>query len=442
MSEQPKRKILFISDHPLYPSGVGVQAKFLIEGLLDTGRYTFRCFGGALRHQDYRPQQVGVEKWGERAWVIIPVDGHGNKELLRQMLYLEKPDAVVIFTDPRFFYWVWEMEDEIRQCCPLLYWHVWDNDPIPDFNRIFYESTDHIACLSLKTYGIMQGLGLDQARYSYIPHGLPADLFKPLPENDVQAFKRANFGPHAERPFIVFWNNRNARRKQTGDVMESFSLFLKRVGKQNAALMMHTDPRDQEGQDIFALARLYGIEENLIVSTDKVEAGQLNWFYNACDVTINISSNEGFGLGTLESLFAGTPIVAHFTGGLQFQLGTWWKGMTRFDDQDFLTESARRQKKTADWWGVPVFPKIRSCVGSQQVPYIYDDRVDNEEVGRALEQLYRMSRSSRRKLGEQARAWALENFSLTKMVSDWDSRICETIDGTARGPRKADVVVC
>jgi glycosyltransferase involved in cell wall biosynthesis len=46
--------------------------------------------------------------------------------------------------------------------------------------------------------------------------------------------------------------------------------------------------------------------------------------YNCADCVINISNNEGFGLGTLEAIFAGTPIVVNMTGGLQFQIGDWW----------------------------------------------------------------------------------------------------------------------
>ena len=37
-------------------------------------------------------------------------------------------------------------------------------------------------------------------------------------------------------------------------------------------------------------------------------------------------SNEGFGLGTCESLMAGTPIIVNVTGGLQDQCGFRLKG--------------------------------------------------------------------------------------------------------------------
>lgn len=363
MADQERKKLLFISDHPLISSGVGNQAKYLIEGLLETGKYKFLCFGGAIKHPSYNVQHVCPEKFGDGNWLILPVDGHGDKDKLRNVLQYERPDAVIIFTDPRFFYWVWEMEDEIRSVCPLLYWHVWDNDPMPTYNRVFYDSTDHVVALSLKTFGIMQGLGLDEERYSYVPHGLPKDLFKPLPDDVVEQFRKEHYGPHADKKFVAMWNNRNARRKQTGDVIESFAAFAKDVGKENVALFMHTAVHDPEGQDILAVADQFGVQDCLIVSEQRVDPPMLNRFYNVADVTINVASNEGFGLATLESLFAGTPIIASFTGGLQFQLGDWWGPIKDFSNQSKLIEGAQKRwnGKQCDWWGVPVFPRFAAA---------------------------------------------------------------------------------
>lgn len=429
MSED-RKKILFISDHPLAPSGVGNQAKYLIEGLLKTGKYRFFCFGGAIQHPDYRIQNIAPEIFGDANWLIMPVDGHGNKEQLRKTLREERPDAVVMFTDPRFFTWVWEMEDEVRAVCPLLYWHVWDNDPTPVYNRSFYESTDFVSCLSLKTYGLLQDMKLDPKRFNYIPHALPADLFKPLPEDDVMRFKVTNYGPHGKpKKFIAFWNNRNARRKHPGDVLNSFKLFLDEVGHDEAALMMHTALRDPEGQDIVAVARQLGIERNMIFSDQQVDPSQLNLFYNTADVTINIASNEGFGLATLESLFAGTPIVANFTGGLQFQIGDWWNKRLDFSSQEEMTKDARKkwQNKQANWWGVPVFPEVRSLVGSQQVPFIYDDLCSNQQAAKGLVHIYKMGRKGRKALGLQAREWAVTNFGMDSMIQSWDRTLTETV---------------
>ena len=86
-----KRKILVLSDHPLSPSGVGTQTKYMIDALLKTGRYQFICLGGAVKHQDYTPQRV--DPWGDD-WRIFPVDGYGTQEMGRSILSKEKPDLL------------------------------------------------------------------------------------------------------------------------------------------------------------------------------------------------------------------------------------------------------------------------------------------------------------------------------------------------------------
>ena len=123
-----KKKILVIADSPLAPSGVGTQTKYMIKSMLRTTEFSFVCLAGALRHSSYQP--VKVEPWGED-WIIHPVDGYGNPNIVRQMLSHYKPDALWFMTDPRFYVWLWEMEDEIRDKIPMIYYHVWDNYPYP-----------------------------------------------------------------------------------------------------------------------------------------------------------------------------------------------------------------------------------------------------------------------------------------------------------------------
>lgn len=438
--DKKRKKILWLSDHPLIPSGVGIQAKYVISGLLNTGEYQFVCLGGAIKHPDYTPQMVGPEEFGQGNWIIYPVDGHGNKEQLREFLAKEKPDAIVLFTDPRFFHWVWEMEDEVRSVCPIVYWHVWDNDPLPDFNRPIYEATDFVMALSLKTYGILQGLGYPKDRFAYVPHAEPDDLFKPLEPDEILDAKRKNFGPFVDKEFIVMWNNRNARRKMTGDVMESFAKFAKRVGRNKVALLMHTQADDQEGQDVRANARNLGIEDLLILSEARVSPEQLNLMYNCSDCVINISNNEGFGLGTLEAMFAGVPIVVNMTGGLQFQIGDWWQDLTDFSDQDKLEKVARSRRSTHRWFGQPVFPSVRNRVGSQTVPYIYDDRVNDDDVAQALEKLFKMGQSSRRKLGLEAREWATKTFGMDVMIGGWKTGLEKAISQHAAARDKMGTI--
>ena len=82
MSE--KKKILVISDHPLAPSGVGTQTKYVIEALLKTGKYKFVCLGGAVKHPNYEPQKIASPEWDENDWIVYPVDGYGNPGIIQR----------------------------------------------------------------------------------------------------------------------------------------------------------------------------------------------------------------------------------------------------------------------------------------------------------------------------------------------------------------------
>ena len=145
-----KIKVLTLSDHPLSPSGVGTQTRYVIEALLKTGKFQVISLGGAIKHQDYTAKMV--DPYGED-WKIIPVDGYGNPEMIRSILRNEKPDILWMMTDPRFYEWLWQIENEIRPLCPIVYYHVWDNFPAPHFNKKFYESNDHIMTISKLTHG-------------------------------------------------------------------------------------------------------------------------------------------------------------------------------------------------------------------------------------------------------------------------------------------------
>ena len=90
MPENGKFKVLVLSDHALSTSGVGTQTRHLIEGLLKKNCWTFRQFGAALKHIDYRTIVVNDD------FIIKPIDGFGTPELLRVTLATEKPDLLFI----------------------------------------------------------------------------------------------------------------------------------------------------------------------------------------------------------------------------------------------------------------------------------------------------------------------------------------------------------
>ena len=194
-----KYKVLMLSDHALSTSGVGTQSRHLINGLIEKGMWTFRQFGAAVKHENYDVVKINDD------FIIKPMDGFGSKEILRMALATEKPDVIFLFTDPRFYYWLFEMEDEIRQVCPIVYWHVWDNKPYPAFNDPFYEATDLINCHSHHTYEQVHEKWPNKT--FFVPHALPTDMFFQMSDFDILHQKKTILGDERADHFILFWMN-------------------------------------------------------------------------------------------------------------------------------------------------------------------------------------------------------------------------------------------
>ena len=397
-----KIKVLTISDHPLSPSGVGTQTKYVIEALLRSGKFEVVSLGGAIRHPDHQPQKT--EEWGD-LWTIYPVDGYGTPDAVRSILRTERPDILWFMTDPRFFGWLWMIEQEVRPLVPLIYYHVWDNKPYPMFNQKFYDSNDMVVTISKVTDDIVENVSPTVAR-EYLPHAVDGSVFAPMAQDEINAFRRVFFKiPEGEEDnkFTFFWNNRNARRKQTGSIMWWFKDFLDEVGHDKARLLMHTDPKDQHGQDMIAIMERTGMTEGqILLSTQKIPPQQLAKMYNAVDCTINVSDAEGFGLATLESLSCGTPIIVNMTGGLQ----------------DQVTDGTK-------WFGIGIEPSSKAIIGSQDVPYIYEDRISKEDFINALKEMYNMSAADRSALGLSGREFTLNNFNFQNFGQRWVSLLEE-----------------
>jgi len=401
-----KYKVLVLSDHALSTSGVGTQTRWLLEGLIKKNKWTFRQFGAALKHQDYRTVVVNDDL------IIKPIDGFGNPDLIRVTLATEKPDLIFIFTDPRFFTWLFEIEDEIHQMCPIVWWHVWDNKPYPEFNDNFYYATDKINCHSHMTYTMLKESGKHNKRLNFIPHALPSVFFKQLEKNEIVKHKKDLLSKEKLDTFVGIWVNRNAKRKRPNDILVSWKHFLdilqEEEGHKDALLIMHTEPLDNEGPQLFAVAEMLGLSDHVVFSRDRLDFEKMNVLYNISDFCINISYAEGFGLSTLESMMTGTPIVATKTGGLTRQV---------VDHRDGSEN------------GVALDVDLQTLVGSQTVPYIYEDYVSNENVARGIKKLYDKTKNTEDKetLSKKVKKYAHTQFDLQKTIDLWDVSMTEAI---------------
>lgn len=374
---------------------------------------------------------------------LYPVDGYGNPDLIRQIIKLENPDAIMLITDPRYFTWLFQIENEIRKNIPISYLNIWDNLPACYYNLPFYESCDLLMGISKQTvninknvlsHGKTKWVDLDtkyedilpQTRLlKFIPHGLNHNIFKPLDKSDIglMEFRKRLFN-NKEYDFVLFFNSRNIRRKQIPDALLAYKLFIDQLTPEQAnkcAFVLHTELVSEAGTDLEAVIELLLNDEkyNVLIHQEQLDPVNMNYLYNCTDAQIQLTSNEGWGLSLTEALLVGNPIIATVTGGMQDQMrfkkdGKW----INFDDK--FPSNHRGTIKEHGEWAFPVFPSNLSLQGSPQTPYIWDDRVRPEDAAEQIMNVYNLSPEERKSKGLKGREWALSDeagFTGEKMGS-------------------------
>jgi len=280
-----KKKILLFSDDMRMSSGVGTMSREMIVGTAH--HFDWVQVGGAIKHPEQGQtfdlsKQINEERGIDNANVkVFPVNGYGSPEILRQMINQEKPDAVMIYTDPRFWQWLYHMEHEIRQNIPIFYYNIWDDFPAPQYNESYYESCDLMMNISKQTYAIVDEVSKRKPRTDWdstcIPHGINTKYFYPIrplhEEYDemIEMKKKIfNIQDPDEIEFVLFYNNRNIRRKMTSDALLAFQEFRNRLPeekKDKVAFLLHTQPVDENGTDLPRLVRCQNVISHLVIKS-------------------------------------------------------------------------------------------------------------------------------------------------------------------------------
>ena len=436
-----RKKILLLSDDLRFYSGIATMSKEIVYGTAH--RFNWVQIGAAVRHPDFgkiidASEEVNRETGLTDANVkIIPNNGYGNIVLLRQVIAREKPDAVFIFTDPRYWIWLFNAEREIRSQVPIIYLNIWDDLPYPMWNKPYYESCDGLLAISKQTYNInVQVLGdkINEHIVRYVPHGVSSKFYPIEDSTNMEEYNNFRQNLRGDKDFVLLYNSRNIGRKRAGDLILAWRHFCDLIGKdkaQRCKLLMHTDIVDNAGTDLGAVFRDLCDPSYVHVqfSSQKFDTEHMNYMYNASDGVILISSNEGWGLALTEALNTGKMFIATVTGGMQDQM--------RFQDNNgkWISFSKRFPSnhtgifKDCGEWAIPVFPSNRALCGSPSTPYIYDDRVTIEDTAAAILELYNLSTAERKRRGMLGYEWATSDEAgfTTECMCE---RIIEGIEAT------------
>jgi glycosyltransferase involved in cell wall biosynthesis len=235
-----------------------------------------------------------------------------------------------------------------------------------------------------------------------IPHGVDTDLFRPLPDGRRQAREKLFPAPDFFRDdFIVLNANRNQPRKRIDLTIKGFAQFA-RDKPAGVRLYLHMGIEDC-GWNIVSLARRHGIEDRLILTAVEpylpaVADEVLNWIYNACDVGINTSLGEGWGLVNLEHAAAGAAQVVPRHSACE----EIWTGSALLMEPAF---SLTTERILTEGW-----------------------IVSPDEVARALEALYRDPDLRARTSAASHAAATRPEYRWDNVAEQWDRLFREVLD--------------
>ena len=457
-----RKTILMLSDDIRTSSGVGNMAREVIKNT--SQHFNWVNLGGAVKHPEHGQgfdiskdinTQTGLT---DSSVKVIATTGYGDPQMLRSIMQQEKIDALVHFTDPRYWIWLYQMENEIRQKLPMIFYTIWDDLPYPMWNRNFYRSDDMLLCISKQTNNLVKNVLRDHPKpdwaIKYIPHGIDEVKFFPIINDmEFEVFKEnilenkdlnpiikqdaeGNILENKEYEFIVLHNSRNIRRKNQSDIILSWRTFLDQLPKEQAKkclLLMKTEPVFEHGTNLNeVIETICDPEIHKVKIIDKrFSEKELNYLYNVSDCHMFMTDNEGWGLGLTESLTAGRMIIAPVQGGMQDQM--------RFEDEkgkwiNFSTEhpsNADGKYKKCGEWAMPIFPKTRSCKGSPLTPYIFATQCSIEDAAITLMKTYKLGSKEIERRGLKGREWVLSDesgFTATEMGQKFINNIDILLD--------------
>lgn len=385
-------KLLCISDDIRYKSGVSIQSNKLFQALRKNG-WDVVQIGVSLVRGDEKPVMVD----GVKVYPYIG-ESYGDPNITRAVVQTERPDVILMYNDPRFYMWLFQMDNELRPFMKFVYWFIWDNEPFPRYNLKWFECCDDIVACSKYTHELLNKGGVQN---TLLPLSLSGKEFFRMTDKQRKAvrddfLKRTNLSP--ETDFIIFVNNRNQERKRLPDTILAFKRF--HLKHPNSVLVLHTSVIDPEGVDLQRFIR--DVEpgaEPVVFMGGQIPHDKILTLYNIADVTVAIPYNEGFGLSVAESLLCEVPVVASSTGGITEQMKT--------------VDGSRT-------FGVLIDETTRVFYGNVRDPYIYRDYVNIDDVVRGLETCYTHKDDPHwQELGAMGRAHILEHYNQETIGQQW-----------------------
>ena len=258
--------------HPTNQKGGDIYGAFQAKAALEANAYQVVLILADIWQFEYYARILGKVKADTRFVAYIPLDGNvTNPELVKPLALF---DDVVVYTQ-------------------------WAADQL---QNAFKQSDDTFPKVDVIGHGV-------NVSAFHPVEGLVNSGFDPVKRTAVKASVFSNLDD-IESSFIVLNPSRPADRKHVDLTILSFAEFC-RDKPDNVKLCLHNAIQDQRSDEGVASAiRQSGVQDRIIWNpfgqqTGPVSDEQLNRLYQACDLGLNSSSGEGWGLVSFEHAATG-----------------------------------------------------------------------------------------------------------------------------------------
>jgi glycosyltransferase involved in cell wall biosynthesis len=171
-----------------------------------------------------------------------------------------------------------------------------------------YQRATRLIVLSQAFGEVLQQYGVAAERIRVIPGGVDGDRFNPTL---TRAEAREKLGWEKDRPILV-----TVRRLATRMGLENLVTAIDRVRRRHPDVLLHVVGKGALQPLLQAQIEALGLTQHVRL-LGFVPDEQLGLIYRAADISVVPTvALEGFGLVILESLAAGTPVLATPVGGI------------------------------------------------------------------------------------------------------------------------------
>lgn len=303
-----KQKLLWIGDCVI-PSGFGRVSESILTRI----------------HEEFDTYVMGINYFGQGhqfPFTIFPASSRGGQSDPFGFKYLEelyntiKPDIIVAFNDVWINRMYWDTLKKYKEEDNFKFIVYFPVDGGGWFSQVVEWLNEVDLAITYTNFGVqvMRDAGYT-GKIETLEHGVDLEHFYRKNKQEC----RKTIGKMHKDDFIVFNGNRNQPRKRIDLTIMAFAKFA--ADKPNAKLYLHMGTKDC-GWDIIPLfneemkknganaeGRLYLSGLEMTPEKNTITPEVLNIIYNACDVGINTSEGEGWGLVPFEMAATGCPQV-------------------------------------------------------------------------------------------------------------------------------------